>query len=819
MTQLENLQSLRVLGNSKCKLCSLHTNAKHVCIMGSGPSNARLLFIAEAPGEEEDRKGEVLVGRTGKLLDSILDNLEINREECYLTNVIKCHPPYNTKPSTSKLDICSSAYLRKELDTIRPELIVCLGGMAARVLISDFSNTVVESRNTLRYTEGPLPKGIPFIVTYHPAVTFHQPELLEYIIKDLEWAKRLLAGEIPKSIKKANYIKLASLHDIPNTQDTEWLELDLETDGLDMFTSKKEILSLQLSTDTGNGYYFDWNSDIARELKFLLRDNEYYINGHNLKFDLKWLRMKANIIVTGVINDTIMSLHLLDENFRNKSLDIVSSSHTDMKGHKGQFQKLINNYVKMHKEKKEPITRARSRLWKQAYNAIPEHIRIAYGCADADATGRLRRIFRPKLKEQGLIPLHNLMMDCTKLFVDVECNGMKVDEDAIEILDVLYTNKMNGLVRKLNRLGGDINHNSPLQVKQLIYDKWKCTPHEVKMGRKRVRYSTGKAALDMILLDKIGEDVRDYITKHMAYKKVSKLYGTYIKGMPRFLRDGYIHATWNLTGTETGRPSCNNPNLQQIPRNGEIKRLFVTRYKDGILMQVDVSQGELRIAAHESGERNLIKLFTMSNTDIHTAVAASIYHKLPDDITEEERFNAKTVNFLILYGGGVKVLAQAIKKDIEIAAKLLRSWNKQFPEWKRYVHATEEYIINNHHVRNLAGRYRRIFILDPTTDEGRSALRQGVNAKIQGGLSDYVMDCGVRVANRIKLVSHDIKVIGQVYDSWQYDMPKVYAPQVASIIREEFENDYLKRFDVKLRVPMRVDIKIGTNWKEMEEYD
>ena len=269
--------------------------------MGTGSLEAKLMLIGESPGKDEDREGIPFIGKAGKMLDSILTNIGLDRKEIFISNVLKCHPAYNHKPGASTIDICISNYLRKEIKLVKPELIVALGGMAAMTLLR-ISTTIIlqQYRGTIYYTSGPLPSGIPFIVTYHPAAVLYQDYLLEFIVEDLEKAKRILAGEVSTRKKKVtNYQKLDSLYDIVGLEEAKWLDLDLETDGLDPFLPNKEILSLQLSIKEGEGYYFDWNEEISKSLRDFLRNFPAIgINGHNIKFDLKWLRVKAGIHVS-----------------------------------------------------------------------------------------------------------------------------------------------------------------------------------------------------------------------------------------------------------------------------------------------------------------------------------------------------------------------------------------------------------------------------------------------------------------------------------------------------------------------------------------
>lgn len=811
------------LRNSKCKLCELSKTCRTVCIVGSGPVPCKLMFIGESPGEDEDRQGKVFVGKTGQLLNSIFFGTEIKREEVYITNVLKCHPPYNSKPNQHTVDTCSEAYLRREIALVKPQLIVVLGSMAAKTLLQDGTIKLEAVREKIWYTKGPLPKGIPFIVTYHPAATFHQPYLLKDIASDFEFAKGLLEGKLPKPREKSKYKRVKSIFDISGIRDAKWIDLDLETHGLDPFYSDRNILSIQLSIKEGEAYYLNWNNKIAEELKELLTVVSR-LNGFNFKFDLKWLRCKVGINVDDlVINDTSQNLHLIDENFPSKALDVVAPSFTDMKAYKGKFQQLIRHYVKMHKEKKEGIKLATARLYKEAFRAIDLKTRVNYGCGDADAAGKLRRYFRPLLKEQGLIPLHRLMMNAVKMYVDIECNGFKIDVPKLHKFEERYGREVSETLMLLDKLAPyPVKHTSNPQLKQLIYGHWRCEAHLVRVGKLKKRYSTSKDALELILKDQIFKDTEDYLRKLLEFRKLGKLYNTYIKGMPRFLRDGdLIHTTYRLDGTDSGRTSSSDPNLQNIPRKGDIKEMFTSRWDDGVLIGFDCSQGELRIAAHESREPNLCRLFNSGVADIHRAVAALVLDKKETKVTEEERYCAKQVNFAVLYGAGASTTAQEMVEygiSEDDAYKFIRKWHKMFPGWRDHVTAVERFIIDNNFICNAYGRYRHLYILDPQSNEGATNLRIGVNAQIQGGLSDYNKQCGYNVYRRIRKFNRQVLMVAEVHDQFIVDAKKKYTKDVVEIVKEEFENVDTSDFGFKFRVPMKVDVKVGPNWKDMEVY-
>lgn len=810
--------------NDRCKLCDLCKEAKSICIPGKGVIPARVLFLGESPGDEEDKHNRVFIGRTGNLLDSILANTSIGKIPRYTSNAVKCHPLANAKPDIGTIETCVNQYLRKELRVIQPELIIALGKIAAMALLQDSKIKVTDKRQSIYYTDSPLPSGIPFIVTYHPAATFHQPELLEDIVSDFDWAMELLEnGIVKKKKEKRKYIYVSSIYTIPHIEeDIKWIDLDTETTGKDFFLPNKEILSIQISITPGTGYYLDWNDQVKNELKaFLKARPNIRINGYNVKHDLKGLRVLGGIRFEGRVNDSCNDVHLWNENMLGKKdLDSAAKEVLGEKGHKEELKKMIEDYVKTHKKPKERIKDARERLYGRAFKALPLEVRVNYGCGDADKCGRIRRALRPRLKELGLLPLQKLMNNMVHVYTDMECNGVKIDESVVDQMDIVYTNKINRLINRLDNIAPyKLNHNSAQQLAKLIFSEWKLVGHEVKIGKKRTRWTTAKENLQLMMQDDIGNEPREYLEKLLEFKKIRKLHSTYIKGLPRFLRDGYIHANWNMTGTDSGRTSCNDPNLQQIPRDGEIKRIFRSRYKNGLILGFDCSQGELRIAAHVANEPTLIKLFNSGVADIHKASAAELLSIDLLEVTDDQRYCAKQCNFAKLFGSGVKTIAQEMQKygiSYNDALHFVRAWEKKFSGWKRHVERRERDIIDNNYIRNLFGRYRNLFILDADSDEGRKQLRIGINAEIQGSLSDFNKLCGYRIWKRTKGLG---LFILEVHDQWLMDVrSEKYIPEIVGIVKEEYEQCDTSEFGFKFKVPMLVDNKVGPNWKDMEEW-
>lgn len=817
--------SLETIRNPNCKLCPYHEHANHVCMMGKGPVPARVMLIGESPGENEDQQGIPFVGRAGAMLSSIIGNVYgfPPVDQCYITNVFKCHPVHNAKPKTEYLDICSTHYLRREIKLVKPQLIICLGVLSAKTLMGDYAGRLDSLRNIVHYTSGPLPIDVPFIVTYHPAATFHQEWCLNHIVADFEWAVSLLDKGTNKSVGSKRYKKIQTLEEINSLDKARVIDLDLETDGLDAFANRK-ILSCQISIEEGKGYYLDWNKQVRQELSRYLTDHpSVRVNGHNIKHDLKWLKMVGGIAIPNRVNDTLIDTALLDENFPDKSLDVVAQSFTPLKGHKDELKKALNIYVKLHKEPKEPITKAFTRLYGEAYKALPEDVRVNYGCGDADATGRLRRAFAPKIKEAGLTNLQWLMRQSVRLYSEMECNGVKIDVLMMDSLKAIYAEKivdLSTLMKELSPL--EVNPKSPSQLVKLLYGTWKCEPHPIYQGKKRLYYSTGKKALELIQEDVIPPRCRMYIEKLLEYRKATKLYGTYLEGMPRFLRNEFLHAMWNLVGTETGRSSCKEPNLQQIPRKGEINRLFRSRWDSGYLISSDCSQGELRIEAHTANEPTLCRLFNTPGNDVHTATAALLYGCSEYDVTEDQRFVAKTFNFAVLYGSSPPTIAAAAKISVDLAYKYQYKWFKQFPRIREHIEEVHAEVLEKNYVRSLFGRYRHIMVLEPESEQGKSQLRSAFNSPIQGGLGDLNKLIGINIRKDFEKHGLAEKVLFtmEVHDAWKFDCKhKKYLKPACEIIRKNYEQVDTSRFGFKFKVPITTDIKVGKNGLDMEAYN
>lgn len=789
------------LRNANCTLCPLSSNANHVCMMGIGDSHADIMVVGDCPGEREDYSGKPFQGKLGQLLDSILFAFDLTREDIYLTNAVHCRPPGTGKPTANQIQVCSREYLVAEVRRVRPKVILALGAIAAEALLGE-KIPVTSSRLKTFHTSSAYPKT-PVVVSFHPGAALRNDYLTEKIVQDFEYLlKELENGFKAPEREVLDYQLVEDLSQVPGLSQATCVAIDLETDGLSPFVKGRRILSVQVSCKHGTGYFAYWTPLVKSQVKAIVEDASIIKVNQNLKFDLKWLR-REGIVCRGPIRCTLIEAHLLDENLRDKSLDALASQFTSLKSHKDG----LKEYRKKHK---------------CSHIEVPPEILIPYGCADADAALRLDKVFYPRIKAEGLKPLLNLEMKALKMFVGIESNGWKIDVPLIDELIDIYEKRIDERVSELTKiLGYTINDRSPKQLMELLYVKWKLPPMGVvRPWENKDGYDTTEYTITRLLtLEGLRDSRRAFLEGLLFLRENRKVLSTYLLGLADNLtHKGFVHPNFRLDGTVTGRLSCTDPNFQNIPRLGDIKRLFISRYgSEGLVSQFDLSQAELRFGAHLSGEPTLTKLFIAGGADIHREVAAEVLGKHPSKVTAEERKKAKTVNFGIFYGAQAKKMAETMQCSVKDADKFIKAWFKRFPGWPIYERQVKRSAIENGRVVSPFGRIRHLPIIDPSSVQGAEALRQAVNSPIQGGVCDYTLVGGTQALAKIRRAGlKRTHFVAQVHDAWILDVHKDEVKEVEAIMKETHENPDLSDFGFKMKVPMVIEPAFGPNWKEVK---
>lgn len=785
-----------LIRNANCTDCELHKSAQSVCLIGDGKWPADIMFIGEAPGFREDNIRKPFAGRAGKLLDGILEacNLQRYKSNIFISNAVKCRPPENAKPSAFEIEQCGP-YLEKELSYVKPKVIICLGVTASKAVLGKGAPNVKNGRGKTFNRN-----GAKVIVTYHPAAALRrQPHLIEYIITDVKRAIKLTNGGSIKKAKHTYYrINSSNLKEmVKRLSHRKLISFDVETTGLDMYDPSKSLLSISFSPEKEEAFFLPIqhnSSDISLDrtqwaVDYILNSAGKII-GHNVKFDLRWLNVVLRFFPRVPIRDTMLMFHLLDEIYPDKTL-----------------KHLVRIFTPLGPD----LDRWEDKAGDKKNFSVDMDIRklILYNCGDSDGTRRLYSRFLPRIKEEGLLDLMKFQGDATEMFLNIELNGFTIDNKRRKVLRKEYRRnilKIEGELRKPFR--PDLNLNSPRQITPILYDEMALPVLE---RTDKGAPSAAEGVLLKLLETRINKKARLWIEGLLEHRTLNKIYSTYLEGID-VKQDGRVHANYRQTGTVTGRLSCADPNLQQIPREGPVKSIFISRFRDGRILQGDHNQIELRGLAHKTQDPRLLKAFR-EKFDIHRWAASLVFKKNMEDIDERERKKAKTVNFGIAYCIGPEGLAVKGNMSLEEAKKVMKAWKIEFAEVPKWIRGVQREAFRTKVSITEFGRRRRFTVVDFDSPEGRESLRQAVNFPIQSIASDITVFGMVKVYKWLKKRGLKSVLIGNVHDASLTDCPPNEYMKVARMTKKLMENPGLP---FKFKCPLALEVKAGRSWKDMK---
>lgn len=410
----------------------------------------------------------------------------------------------------------------------------------------------------------------------------------------------------------------------------------------------------------------------------------------------------------------------------------------------------------------------------------------------------LKRLSLEKLEKSGMIDLYyNLELKLVKVLFEMEQAGIKVDGEAIKVLGEKYGEEAHKLANEIYELvGEEFNLNSPKQMQEILFDKLKLQ----YKGKK----STSGEVLEAIA------DQHPVIDKILRYRKVSKMFSTYLDGLGGYIRGGKIYTTFIQTATATGRLSSREPNLQNIPvrdeEGRELRKLFTSSFDNGLIISADYSQIELRLLAHFSEDETLINCFKQEQ-DIHTATASRIFNVPIDEVTSQQRSMAKSVNFGIIYGISDYGLSQNVHISKKEAKEFINKYFELYPTIKSYMDKNVQFAKEHGYATTLLGRIRQI----PELNSSNYAVRMfgervAMNMPLQGSASDIIKMAMVNVQNRIERENLKSKLILQIHDELIVDALPEEKQAVETILTEEMENV------AQLSVPLKVGVGSGRSW-------
>ena len=572
----------------------------------------------------------------------------------------------------------------------------------------------------------------------------------------------------------------------------EIVAFDTETEGLNALET--DIVGISFSWQKGIGYYLPVkNNKSVHEksfeiLKPFFESTEIIKVGHNIKFDIQVLH-KYNVKVSSPIYDTMVAHYLINPDMRH-NLDTLSESYLNYSpisiesliGKKGK------NQISMRDVSIDKIT--------------------DYASEDADITLQLKSIFDKEIEVNNLSKIfYDIEIPMINVLSEMETEGIKIDTSYLEKLDKEFEEDLEKLKKEIfKKSGEEFNLNSPKQLGEILFDKLKLVskPKKTKTGQ----YSTSEEVLSSLANDhKIIEDI-------LEWRSLDKLQNTYVKSLPNEVSSltNRVHSSFNQTVTTTGRLSSNNPNLQNIPirtANGQkIRRAFIPRGSDYILMAADYSQIELRVIASMSNEKNMIDAF-VNNQDIHTMTASKIYNVDPENVTREQRGNAKTVNFGIIYGVSAFGLSQQTDLNRSESKVMIDNYFLNYPGLKKYMSDQIDFARNNGYVETIMGRRRYLQNINSQNNMLRSSSeRNAINAPIQGSAADIIKIAMININSELKKQSLKSKMLLQVHDELVFDVHKSEKDQIKDIVKTTMESA------VKLKVPLKIDLEFGKNWLE-----
>jgi DNA polymerase-1 len=429
-----------------------------------------------------------------------------------------------------------------------------------------------------------------------------------------------------------------------------------------------------------------------------------------------------------------------------------------------------------------------------------------YACADADMTLRIKLLMKEELvKEQLLDLFKETEMSFIPVLVTMEQNGVAFDTGQLESMSQSMGKDLKRLELEIyENVGHTFNVNSSQQLAVVLYEELKLPrPRKTKSG-----YSTDASVLETL------RDAHAVVERILEYRQIAKLKSTYTDSLLSLINPetGRIHTSYNQAGTSTGRLSSSEPNLQNIPVRGDMGRKIrraIIAQPGWLLISADYSQIDLRALAHISGDRELIDTF-LRDEDVHTATASRIFNVPPGEVTADMRRAAKTVNFGVIYGMSKYGLEQATEFTREEAAQFIASYFEKYPGVRSYIESTKQQARDTGYVSTVLGRRRYIPEINSTNRQIREAAeRMAINMPVQGTSADIIKLAMIHIYREMKQGNLKSKMILQVHDELVFEVPPEEMDTMKSLVVK------LMQHSMKLSVPLKIDVKTGRNWGDM----
>lgn len=757
-------------------------------VQGMGNKSAKIWLIGEAPGVQEDKMGKPFVGGSGRILDGMLSEVGIKREDCYIDNVIQQRPKGNNfgiyyqdkakrnpTPELAK----AQARLQELVREYKPNVVAAFGNEAMSALLG--KKGVLNWRGSILGCHGV--KVIPIL---HPALIMRQYEHRPITVLDL---RKVLEES------KSNYF--------PNPEAEDKFTLGLPFEGIiskieelhkqpyiafDIETSQTQILCLGLGWSNhdslcipifyGGSSWWTFEQEVAiiKKIKELFLNPNINFIAQNAQFDMIFLKDKWGVEVTNLWLDTMIAFHCLYSELR-KGLGFLCSIYTKRPYYKGMLAG--------HGTPDE--------LWK-------------YNCLDTVVTYECAMAIQAELKEANLEDFYrNNSHKIIKPLMEMQRQGVKINVAKRASVDKNLSEELEALTLRLHKaVGRELNPNSPKQMTHFLYNELKLPPQRNKVSGNL----SANADAITTLLQRFPNPVLNLI---LDIRKIKKLLSTYIRAP--IDKDERIRCSYAITGTETGRLSSrasvygSGTNLQNIPRGEIVRSLFIPD-PGTYFINADLSQAEARVVAFLSQDERLQALFA-SEGDIHITNAARVFRKRIHEVSDKERQLAKTLVHAANYGIGPRTFSKHVGTTENEAANLLNQYYALYPRIKTWHLEVKDFLKTSRVMTTPMGR-RRVFF----GRWGPDLIREAMAFIPQATVSDLI---NLGIIRAWKNLPPEWKIMLQVHDSILMQVPIDSEPMhIHKFIKHYFENT-IEIHNKKLKIP--IEIKVGNDWAHLKKME
>ena len=729
---------------ANCEVCPLQ---KNYFAPSSGNREASIALVGESPGR--DSRG------LSNFIDILMDE---PIEELFITNACLCNPVGGPPPQEA-IDACKPRLIY-ELQEVQPETVMLLGSTALKAILGADKKITQERVGPPREFE-----GFKVIPTYHPSASLYNASVFPDIVRDFDkihaypmnWEPpMILIPDNQEDIDDA--LKVLDQYEVLAFD----VEVEIDKDGIDVSPKLYDLLCIGVGTKAA---VIVFTADFIDDKLVELLAKKKLI-AHNGKFDINAVRSLTES-TPSLWFDTMLASYALDERSGVHSLRTLAMEYLGAP----DWKDVVKQFG--------------------GHNNLPLNFLYEYNAIDVANTYALYEVLYEQLDRENLVELHDFLVESSNTLMDVEYNGIAIDEDYIDELNDVISEQMQSIRDKINELLGvdNFNPNSWQQVQKVL----EVLDHPTQ--------DTQAGTLENIMNHTDDEMVFDFIKLVLEHRKCNKLLGTYVKGMKKRIHEGRINTSYRLHGTTTGRLSSRNPNLQNIPRNSEIKKIFIAE-PDHKLVQIDYSQAELRAVAWLAQDEYLRGVFN-EGRDIHSEVAATLFGP---KFTKEQRVKAKGVVFGLTYGMGAYYMSHLYDLTIKEAERYIATWFSMIPSTVAWINTVHKTILRKQELQSPFGHKMRVPLI---TDRNRKDILKSATAFLPQNIASNIC---LSAANRIRKQGYGNLIRLLVHDAIVFELDSSLSQlECLRQIMEQTGRDFFNGY-----VDTPVDVAVGSSWGDLE---